>query len=190
MHAAWVNRCGFGICTPKPFTLDPKTIQSYFQILEDTLLGFQLDSFHTSIRKRLRQAPKFYFFDNGVCRAIARQLNIPLAEGTSVYGDYFESFLINEIFKRNEYEKLDYRLTYLCTASNLEVDLVLERPGMPLALIEIKSATTIREDHVNSLAFMGKDFPDAELFCLSRDPTPKKFGRVLCLPWEKGLMEL
>ena len=169
---------------------DPKTVQAYFQILEDTLIGFQLDAFHTSVRKRLRQAPKFYFFDTGVCRSLARQLNIPLSESTSVFGDLFESFLVNEIYRRNLYESLDYRLSYLCTASNLEVDLVLDRPGMPLALVEIKSTRVVREDHVSSLAFVGKDFPDAELICLSRDPIPKSFGRVRCLPWEQGLYEL
>jgi predicted AAA+ superfamily ATPase len=40
--------------------VDIKTVQSYFEILEDTLLGFMLEPYHRSVRKRQRQAPKFY----------------------------------------------------------------------------------------------------------------------------------
>ena len=39
--------------------IDHKTVASYFEILEDTLLGFMLEPWHASVRKRQRQAPKF-----------------------------------------------------------------------------------------------------------------------------------
>ncbi len=42
---------------------DEKTIKNYFSVLEDTLLGFHLEPFHHSFRKRLSQKPKFLFFD-------------------------------------------------------------------------------------------------------------------------------
>lgn len=45
-------------------------IQKYFSILEDTLLGFFLNSFQHSFRKRLSKSPKFYFFDPGVVRTL------------------------------------------------------------------------------------------------------------------------
>ena len=51
--------------------VDPKTVQRYFQILEETLLGFFLEPFHRSLRKRQRANPKFYFFDIGVQRALS-----------------------------------------------------------------------------------------------------------------------
>lgn len=41
--------------------VDTTTVQNYFSILEDTLLGFILPSYHKSVRKRQREAPKFYF---------------------------------------------------------------------------------------------------------------------------------
>jgi len=40
---------------------DTKTVQSYFQILEDTLLGFLLPAYHSSVRKQQASGPKFYF---------------------------------------------------------------------------------------------------------------------------------
>src|SRR3989338_70259 len=46
------------------------TVKKYFQILEDTWLGFLLEPYSKSVRKRLRKNPKFYFFDLGVKRAL------------------------------------------------------------------------------------------------------------------------
>ena len=56
---------------------DPKTVISYFSILEDTLVGFLLPAFHRSIRKQQRTNPKFYFFDTGVKRSLDRTLDVP-----------------------------------------------------------------------------------------------------------------
>lgn len=171
----------------KDVGVDPKTVQSYYTILEETLLGFQLEAYHSSVRKRLRAGPKFYFFDNGVARALARMQSVEPKEGTSYFGDLFEQFVINEFIRNNEYEKKDYRFSYLQSASGVEIDLMIERPGKPLALVEIKSADIIREDHITSLENFADDFPDAELFVLSRDERPKQFGRIAALPWHRLL---
>jgi predicted AAA+ superfamily ATPase len=164
---------------------DPKTVQSYYSILEDTLLGFHLDAYHSSVRKRLRKAPKFYFFDNGVSRALARMQSVVPKEATSYYGDLFEQFLVNAFYITNGYEKRDYRFSYLMSASGAEIDLVIERPGRPAALVEIKSTELVREDHLRGLENFASDFPDADLYLLSRDPIPKSFGRINALPWQR-----
>ena len=65
----------------------------------------------------------------------------------------------------------------------MEIDLVIERPGKPLALVEIKSTTQVRNDHLSGLENFADSFPDAELFILSRDHNPKRFGRIDALPW-------
>ena len=169
---------------------DPKTIQAWYGVLEDTLLGCHVDAFHTSVRKQLRQAPKFYLFDTGVARAMGHLLNVPLNPGTSYYGELFEQLVIAELFARNAYSQLDWRLAYLQTKAGLEIDLVLSRPGKPLALVEIKSTAQVREDHVAALRAFEGDFPEAELYLLSRDPHPQRFGRIQALPWEAGVQVL
>lgn len=50
----------------KDVGVDDVTIANYFEILEDTLIGFILPSYHKSIRKAQKQAPKFYFIDTGL----------------------------------------------------------------------------------------------------------------------------
>lgn len=50
--------------------VDPKTIKEYFQILDDTLIGFWVPGFHQSVRKAQKFQPKFYFFDLGIRRGL------------------------------------------------------------------------------------------------------------------------
>ncbi|MBX2946311.1 MAG: ATP-binding protein [Cyclobacteriaceae bacterium] len=166
------------------------TIQSYFQILEDTLLGFTLPQFHESIRKRQRSNPKFYFFDTGIQRTLLDELNTTLNPRTSQYGNVFEQFIINEINRLQSYYRKDYRLSYLLTGAGVEIDLIIERPGLKRAAVEIKSTTTITQSDLRGLLTLGKDIPDCELFCLSNDSTPKIIEGVQCLPWQAGLSEL
>lgn len=169
---------------------DPKTVQSYFEILEDTLTGFLLDPFHLSVRKRQRCNPKFYFFDPGVKRALERTLTVELLPQTYAFGKAFEHFIIAEIIRLNSYLKKDYRFSYLRTKDNAEVDLIIERPGMPTALVEIKSAEKIKEQHIINLKRFGKDFEKCELFILSLDRVIKKINGVNVLHWIKGIEEL
>lgn len=169
---------------------DIKTVQSYFQILEDTLIGFLLEPFHLSVRKRQRQNPKFYFFDTGLARALARTLDLGISRQTSMYGDLFEQFVILEINKRNQYFMKDYRLSYLRTKDDAEIDLILERPGLPMALLEIKSATRVDKHHLSALGRFRRDMPQCEAFCLSQDPVAKIINGIQVLPWQRAISEL
>ena len=166
---------------------DPKSIQAWYTVLEDTLMGFHLDAYHGSVRKQLRQAPKVYLFDVGVARAMAHLLNMVPEPGTSYYGDLFENLVVAEFQARSSYEALDWQCSYLMTASGREIDLVIKRPGRPLALVEIKSTREVREDHAAALRGFLPDFPDADFYLLSQDPRPQRMGRIQALPWELGL---
>jgi len=169
---------------------DIKTVQSYFEILEDTLLGFLLEPFHQSIRKRQRQAPKFYLFDPGIKRALDRTLTVDLRPGTYAYGKAFEHFVILEALRLSAYKQNDYRFSYLRTKDDAEIDLIVERPGAPAALLEIKSSNRVDERDTRSLERFAAAMPGTEAFCLSRDRIPRKIGSVRALPWQQGLCEL
>ncbi len=166
------------------------TVQSYFQILEDTLIGFLLDSFHESVRKRQRENPKFYFFDTGVLRALNNTLSVDLPPHTYAFGVAFEHFVINEIQRLQSYGKKDYRFSYLRTKDGVELDLIIERPGRKRALVEIKSTERLGPEDVRALKRLSPDIPNSEAFCLSRDPVVKTIDGIRCLPWPRGLEEL
>ena len=169
---------------------DPKTVISYFSILEDTLVGFLLPAFHRSVRKQQRAGPKFYYFDTGVKRALERTLDVPLQPGTYEYGKAFEHFVVTQIRHLSRYRFPDWRLSYLRTGAGAEIDLVIERPGLPTALVEIKSTDRLDERDVRDIARFTRDFDDPLALCVSRDPARLEIDRVLCLPWREALNEL
>lgn len=169
---------------------DVKTVQSYFQILEDTLIGFLLPAYHQSVRKQQASNPKFYFFDLGVKRALEGTLGQEPIPNTYGYGKLFEHYVILEILRLNDYWQKDFRLYHLRTKDQAEIDLIVERPGLPLALVEIKSTERVDERHTRSLENFKKSFPHAKYFCLSQDPLERKIGSVAALPWQKGLVDL
>ncbi len=167
--------------------VDTKTIISYFQILEETLIGFLLPSYHPSIRKRQKLNPKFYFFDLGVRRAVENSLGSPLVEKTTGWGRAFESWVINEIYRRNKYFNLRLRLSYLWAAENSEIDLILERPDKKTILLEIKSRNEINERNLIHLTKFRDSFANPSLICLSNDPVQKIIKGVHCYPWREWL---
>ncbi len=170
--------------------VDPKTVQEYYTILEDTLVGFMLEPFHNSFRKRLVESPKFYFFDTGIVRALSRTLTTPLEPRTIPYGDAFEHFIILEIHKLIHYFPTEYRLSFLMTKAGSEADLVIERPGKPLLCIEIKSTDQIEREALKSFIKLTEDIPNSEAICLSRDPFLKKFEHVTAYPWQEGIKKI
>ncbi len=171
----------------KDVGVDEKTIKEYFSLLEDTLIGFLLEPFKNSFRKRLSAHPKFYYFDTGVVRALARYLTVPLVPSTSAYGDAFEHFIILECMKLASYFYPEYRFSYLKTKDDVEVDLIVERPGMPHLFIEIKSANHISQPMIQSFINITKDFGECEAVCFSKDKELKKYDNVTIFHWEEGV---
>ncbi|MEI8346625.1 MAG: AAA family ATPase [Pseudomonadota bacterium] len=166
----------------------PNSVKSYFEILEETLVATILDPYHTSIRKRIVESSKFYFFDLGVKRALGHTVSLEVMPGTYDYGKSFEHFIITQIMALHSYYKKDYSFGYLKTKDGAEIDLIIERPGMPLALIEIKSSTRVDTCELNNLNKFAKDFKNAKAFCLCREKYPQKFDSVEILPWQEGIM--
>ncbi len=166
--------------------IDYKTSQRYFEILEDTLLGFHLPSFSLSIRKQQNKASKFYLFDLGVARALAGLLNVKVEPTTYSFGHCFEHLVIAEIYRLNEYFETYYKLSYFRSKDGVEVDLILKR-GQEKILIEIKSKKQILPDDLKHLKSIQKDMPGAKGFVLSLDKTKRKQDGILIVHWQEGL---
>lgn len=170
--------------------VDDKTIKEYFHVLEDTMIGFFLEPYHHSFRKRLVEKPKFYFFDPGVVRSLSRRLSVPLEPRTAAYGEAFEHFVILEFIRLASYFQPDFRFSFMRTVNDVEIDLVVERPGKPLLCIEIKSTDAIAEKDVSSFNKLTASIEGCEAIVLSQDRFTKQFDHVVCLPWKQGLEEI
>ncbi len=158
--------------------------------MEDTLLGFFLEPYYRSVRKRQSKSPKFYLFDNGIQRALARTLRQYVTPGTYAYGNAFEHLVISEAIRLNDYFKLDYRFSFFQTKDGGEIDLVIERPDKALALVEIKSSARTDEHDTAYLRSIKNDFGDCECFCLSLDPHHREINGVHHFSWQFGLTAL
>jgi len=164
--------------------LDSKTIRSYFEILEDTLVGFLLPAYSKSIRKRQKSHPKFYLFDPGVKRALAGELSFELVPRTSEYGLAFEHFFILEIMRLANYKKWECSFAYFAT-HDIEIDLVIEKFHHPPVFIEIKSSNKIKGSMLSPLISIVREIKGAKGFCLCQEKTRRKVENILVLPWQE-----
>lgn len=171
--------------------LNPVTVKEYFKIIEDTLIGSFLLPFSHSIRKKHKTSPKFYFFDTGVVRAAEQKLQAPLVSGSFEYGKYFESWFINEVIKINHYREKDWQLSFLRTANDVELDLIIETPHGEVIGIEIKSKTAPSEvDFSSAFSALEKLVPKARCVCVCTGPSARKVGSYEVLPYDLMLKEL
>lgn len=152
------------------------TVAGYFDILEDTLVGFRLPAFTKVMKRRLVQAARFYYFDVGIVNHLLRRGE--LVRGTAEYGHAFEHFVIQELRAWLIYSESDEQLTYWRTHTGVEVDAVV---GCARIAIEIKSVGEVLPRHVKGLKSFADDYPSARLVIVSLDPFNRRLGDVECL---------
>ena len=169
--------------------IDYKSCQRYFEILEDTLLGFHLPSLSMSIRKQQNKASKFYLFDLGVARALAGFLDVEIQPSTYSFGRCFEHFVIAEAYRLNEYFETNYKLSYFHSKDGLEIDLILQK-GQKKIFIEIKSKKQVLSDDLKSLRLVKKDISIGDYYLLSLDKTKRKENDILIIHWQEGLKKI
>jgi predicted AAA+ superfamily ATPase len=159
------------------------TVKTYYEILEDTLIGIILHPYRKSIRKRLSAHPKVYLFDNGVTNAINRYVNEIF--DPSLLGRLFEQFLVCETFRRVRYLQSNTQIFYWRTNTGSEVDLVIERNKKIIAAFEIKYSKTVTSTHLSGLRSFLKDNPDVPCYLISRVDEPYSIGTVSVIHWQQ-----
>lgn len=168
--------------------LPVRTVQSYYEILEDTLIGFRLPPWRKSLRKRLTAHPKFYFFDCGVTNAINRQLTAPLEAQLS--GRLFEQFVVLETHRLLHYSQGEAGLYYWRTNHGAEVDLLIERHGKLISGFEIKATPNISGAHLSGIRAFKEEHPEIPCAVISTAPNAFEIEGVKILPWKQYLTEL
>ena len=168
--------------------LAQRTVQEYFQILEDTLLGFRLEAWTRSPRGRLVAHPRFYFFDTGVTNALNRRLTGPI--DPSARGRLFEQWVVLECLRRIDYARSEARPFFWRTNNGAEVDLLIEKHGRLRAAIEIKSRKTIVGADLSGLRSFGDAHPSVPRIVAALVPEPFRIGDVEVLPVLRFLARL
>lgn len=160
------------------------TIKEYFQILEDTLIGNFIPSYQKKPKRKVIQAPKFYFFDLGIVNHLLKRPKIDF--GNEIFGNAFEHFIYLELKAHSSYSGLDYPISYWRTTSQIEVDFIL---GDEIA-IEIKSSSNISQRHLNGLKQISKEYQFKQLILVCNEPLARLHDGIFILPWKVFLEKL
>lgn len=170
-------------------SIDSNTVKNYFDILEDTLLGFYLPAQEKSFRKQQIKSPKFYLFDCGVKREIEGVSHYPISSSQE-RGPIFEHWIMTEIFRLNSYNRYGYNMTYLQTKAGTEVDLILTKPREKTIFVEIKSTNIVQDRHLEPLKAFQKDYPDNRFICVCNEQQPRVHHNIDILPWRSFFDEI
>ena len=162
------------------------TVKDYFQILQDTLLGFMLNPFTKKIKRTPIESSKFYFFDMGITRALRRMLAIQ--EGSVEFGHFFEHFILMEIRAFLSYFNVYKNIYFWRTNCGKEVDLVI---GEAEWAIEIKTSKQKSMKDFKGLLAFGEEFPNAKLIAITFDDTKRLIdNKIEVFPWQEFLKQL
>lgn len=161
------------------------TIKSYFQILEETLIGRYLPVYQHKPKRRVIQAPKFYFFDLGIVNHLLKRGKIVFKSEN--FGYAFEHFIYQELYAHSHYSGLEYAISYWRTASQLEVDFIL---GKNQIAIEVKSSDNINRRHLKGLKAFMEEYKTEKSILVCTESRPRLIDDIYILPWQDFLKQL
>lgn len=101
-----------------------ETIKSWFQILQDTLIGELIESYPLGVFARETRHSKFYFFDCGVARAA--QGFQSLDEIPEQRGFYLETIILNELKTFFEVSRKRFKIFYFSVPGGGDIDFIIE----------------------------------------------------------------
>ena len=161
-----------------------QTVKQWFQVLEDTLLGYQVESFTNTKKRKAITTSKFYFFDIGIARALR---NIPVPkENTTEFGEYFEHLICMELKSWIDYKHPRSKLTYWRSTSNMEVDFCIDEE----IAIEVKSSSNVTEKHLKGLKALREEGIFKRFVVVCQEEHPRIIDGIEILPWKYFLEEL
>ena len=162
-----------------------KVVRRYFDILEDTYLGFRLGPWRKARRRRLIETEKFFLFDVGVSNYLARRRP---QSGSAEFGKSFEHYILMELRAYQSYRQPDLELRFWRTAAGHEVDVIAG--DLDLA-IEVKGGIRVHDGDLRGLRALAEEgrVRRRVVVCLETQPRRSADG-IDVLPWRMFLERL
>ena len=162
-----------------------KAVRIYFDILEDTHLGFRVPPWKKSRSRRMILTEKFYLFDVGVANYLARRK--PVLESAE-FGKSFEHYILMELRAYQAYRSPDLPITFWRTSTGQEVDFILGEKDLAL---EIKGSRRVHEGDIRSLLALKEDGPVKRCVMVSLEKEPRTIEKgIQVLPWRTFIEQL
>jgi predicted AAA+ superfamily ATPase len=171
--------------------IDRSTVQSYYQILIDTLIGYFIYPYTKKIKRDIILAtPKFYLFDIGIAHYFSQEKILSLKGATA--GKYFEHFILMELKAYLGLKRKRKDITYWRTKSGLEVDFII---GKGEIAIEVKISEQVHKQDLKGLLAFCEEHPNVKPIVVSLDARPRMLQTdnnisITILPWNVFLTKL
>ena len=120
------------------------TLTNYMKVLGDVFLVDSLRPWNSNRLKRLIRTSKLHMADTGLACAVLRMDAPNLARDRALWGQLFETFVVNEVDKETTWSELQViDLYHYRDREGHEVDIVVDAGHRGIAGIEVKAAATV-----------------------------------------------
>lgn len=171
--------------------IDAKTVKEYFQILQDTLIGYLIHPYVKKAKRNLISAtPKFYLFDVGVANYLSKT-KIETLQGVAA-GDAFEHFILMELTAFLGLHEIDDPIQYWRSTTGLEVDFILNEGD---CAIEVKITENPHLHDLKGLRAFCHDHKPKSAMVVCTAPRRRLLGtengvKIEAVPWREFLAQL
>ncbi len=161
------------------------TVRAYFQIIRDTLIGYNLEAWRKGSKRKEATSSKFYFFDNGVAQHLQNRRHLAL--GTPEYGVAFEAYVFHEMKTFIDYEAPNTTINFWRTTTNIEVDFVLDNR----VAVEVKASGLVATSDLKGLKAIREESKELTRFIVvSLEPFRRVIDGIEIVPFTEFLDEL
>lgn len=144
-------------------SIDRKTVQTYFEILEDMYLGYFLYPYRKTVKRQIvQETPKFYLFDTGIANYLKRY-EYKGMKGAEA-GKALEHYVFLELMAYKLLTDKRDPINYWRTKEGYEVDFIIQDKAL-----EVKLSTPIEKSQLKGLVTFGEDY-GAQLHVISLEP--------------------
>lgn len=124
----------------KAAEISAPTAKQWIKTLEAAGIIYLLQPFMPPGTKYIVKAPKLYFFDTGLAAYLTRWLNADALEAGAASSEFFETWVVTEIYKSYANKGVVPPLYYLRNFNGKEIELIIWQNGTAYPIAVKKSA--------------------------------------------------
>lgn len=160
------------------------TIREHYRILEDTMVGFTVNPWLRSKKRKAISTAKFFLFDPGVTHALAQTQT--LDRNSDLYGRSFEQWVAMEMRAYISYQRKNDELCFWRTKQKDEVDFVVSDH----TAIEVKASKRIATKDMHGLRLISNEAKFRNLLIVSHDEIASVQDGIRAVHWRTFVQEL
>lgn len=157
------------------------TAKAWLSLLETSFVIFLLPPFFVNISKQLVKSPKLYFYDTGLATSLLQVKNEDQLQNHPTYGALFENLVIAEMMKLTALTTPPPKIYFLRDKTGHEIDLLVT--GKRTSLVEIKSGSTIKEEHLRNLMYYSEKVNHDQKYIFYQGTEKPETRNIRIKPW-------